>query len=78
MNTKKIIIIGDSNVCLHTFKTEVVASKFLDCEVSLVRPTILTTYKDTLDEIANGTDAIIISHLLNQVQIWKTDGMAKI
>jgi len=63
----KILIIGDSNVCTHVFKSDESATRFLSNEVTLIRPTVITSYKDALEDVDSETKVVIVSHLLNQI-----------
>jgi len=66
-------------MCLHIFKSNESATRFLGHETTLFRPSVITMYRDVLEELENGIDLVLVAHLLNQVtdleNRWKGGGL---
>jgi len=77
----KILMVGDSNLCSHIFKSNESATRFLNNDVTLFKPSVITTYKDIMEDLEGPKDLVIIGHLLNQVSDlenrWKGGSLDK-
>lgn len=62
----KLTILCDSIFSQYVFKDETGASKYLQCEVKIVRAGTTTSYKAAFENILE-QDVVVVSSLLNQV-----------